>query len=112
MKKKKLRNDIILISVLLVFIIIGFIFLTPKSTGKYAAVIVDSTEIARYPLSTDFETDIKTDGVNHLIIEDGAVSVSYADCKNNVCVKTGKISKVNETIVCLPHNLIIKIISE
>ncbi len=112
MKNRKLRNDIFLIAAILCLIILGFAFLTPKNTGKFAAVIIDGTETARYPLNEDLEIDIKTSGVNHLVIKDGAATISSADCKTQVCVKTGSIKNAGETIVCLPHNLIIEIISE
>ena len=32
-----------------------------------------------------------------------------ADCPDKVCVKTGKIKKPGQTIVCLPHRTVIEI---
>jgi hypothetical protein len=37
--------------------------------------------------------------------------MDYSDCKNQVCVNTGKISKAGETIVCLPNYVIVEIVS-
>ena len=112
MKNKKLKNDLILIFVLLLLIVISFIFINPDVKGKYVSVSVNGTQTAQYELSKDFETDIVSNGVNHLVIKNGEAYISSADCKNLVCVNSGKIKKTGETIVCLPHNLIIEIVSE
>lgn len=112
MKNKKTRNDIILIAVLVFLITLSIIFLMPKNKGNYAVVKLAGNETARYPLSENTQTDIISNGINCLIIEDGEAYISSADCKTLVCVKSGRIKNVGETIVCLPHNLIIEIISE
>ena len=48
-------------------------------------------------------------GVNKVVINDGKVSMTEADCPDELCVKTGKISRVGETIVCLPHRVVVEI---
>lgn len=111
MKNKKV-NDIILIAALIIALVMGFIFLSPKIKGNVAVITVDGEEVARYSLTKDFETDIVSSGVNHIIIKGSKISVSSANCKNQVCVNKGEISKVGEAIVCLPHSLIIEIVSE
>ena len=32
-----------------------------------------------------------------------------ADCPDKVCVKTGKIKSPGQTVVCLPHRVVIEI---
>lgn len=112
MTHKKTRNDIILIVAILTAIIICFIFLRPVDTGNYAVVIIDGKQTAKYSLSSNIQTDIVSDGINRLVIENGEAYISYADCRTNVCVNTGKINKIGQSIVCLPHKLIIGIVSE
>ena len=43
------------------------------------------------------------------MVKDGKVSVTEADCPDKVCVNTGEISKSGDTIVCLPHKLVVEI---
>lgn len=112
MSCKKIQNDIILIIIIIAAIIVCGIFLRPKDNGQYAVVTINGEQTARYSLSENTQTDIVSSGINRLVIENGEAYISFADCKTNVCVKTGKISKVGQSIVCLPHNLIIEIISE
>ena len=35
--------------------------------------------------------------------------IKNADCRDGICVSRGKINKVGESIVCLPHKLIVEI---
>ncbi len=112
MNNKKIRNDIFLIVIVITLILLSVLFLTPKNKGNYAVVRLGAIETARYPLSENIQTDILSNGINRLVIENGEAYVSSADCKTQVCVKSGAIKNVGETIVCLPHNLIIEIISE
>ena len=109
--KAKVKNDLILVAALLVLAAAGFvIFNAFKQAGDYAVVSVNGTEVARYPLDKELETDIVTDGgVNTLVIKEGKASVSFASCPDLICVGHRKISNVGETIVCLPNKVVISI---
>ena len=65
------------------------------------------------PLDTDTKLEIESEsGVNFLVIEDGKAYVSEADCPDKICVDHAPISRVGETIVCLPHGVVIAIESD
>ena len=49
-------------------------------------------------------------GFNIVETKDGQVFVTEADCRDQICVDHKKIEKVGETIVCLPHKVIITVI--
>ncbi len=49
------------------------------------------------------------DEYNEVLIEHGKVRVSSSSCKNQVCVNHAPISKNGESIICLPHKLVIRI---
>ncbi|MCK5763326.1 MAG: NusG domain II-containing protein [Clostridiales bacterium] len=48
-------------------------------------------------------------GYNKIVIDDGIVSMLEADCKDQVCVQSKAISKPGESIVCLPHKVVVQI---
>lgn len=48
-------------------------------------------------------------GSNTLSIQNGAVSMTESDCRNQICVQTGPIEAPGQMIVCLPHELIAEI---
>ncbi len=87
------------------------LFLSPK--GEKAVISIDGTVIMEQPLSEDFQLPIQTlEGYNILEIRDGAAYVIEADCRDQICVEHPGISKKGETIVCLPHKLIVEIQTE
>ena len=44
-------------------------------------------------------------GFNDILIDSEGVRIIYADCSEQVCVNTGKISRPGEIMVCLPHRV-------
>lgn len=48
-------------------------------------------------------------GSNTLSIQNGTVSMTESDCRNQICVQTGPIEAPGQMIVCLPHELIAEI---
>ena len=48
-------------------------------------------------------------GYNQIMIENGTVFMSEADCPDKYCMEYKPISKISETIVCLPHKLVVEV---
>lgn len=44
-----------------------------------------------------------------IYIEPDGVSVKSSNCKNQICVKSGKITSAGQIIVCAPNNVILKL---
>lgn len=108
------KNDIVLIAILLLIAVAGLLlFNALKEDGDTVVVLIGGNETSRYSLSEDIETVITTEnGVNTLVISGGKAYVSEADCPDGICSAHRPISKVGESIVCLPHELVIKIESK
>lgn len=49
------------------------------------------------------------DEYNVILVEKGRIRFEEANCKDDVCVKTGWLSKKGEMAVCIPHKTYIKI---
>ena len=111
MLNKKHRNDILLLLGILCLALIGFIiFKINLKEGGYANVLVDGKVTQSYSLKEDVKTVIVTEkGNNTLVIANGKAYIQSADCPDKICVSHRKISKTGETIVCLPHKLVIEI---
>jgi len=109
--REKIRNDLVLI---LAIVLIGsLVFLAVfllLDKGEYAVVEQNGQVIGRYPLSTDTEVEIISEkGINVLTVKDGEAFVSRADCPDEICVSHFPVSREGETVVCLPHGLVIRI---
>ena len=82
----------------------------PNTQNLTVVVKVSGEIVARLPLTESTELEIEgVGGTNHLVIKDGSAWVSSADCKNQVCVNTGKIDSGSllGMITCLPHEVVI-----
>lgn len=112
--QKRRRNDILLIlGILLAVAVFALIFIATRKEGAYAAVIKSGEEIARYSLSEPREIPI-TDGetvTNYLVIGEGEARITEANCPDQICVEHRAVSKAGETIVCLPNEIVIKIVA-
>lgn len=111
MLNKKLRNDIFLVLSILCLALIGFIiFKANLKNGDCVNVVVNGKVTESYNLHEDVNKIILTDnGNNVLVIKNGEAYIDSADCPDKICVEHRKISKTGETIVCLPHKLVIEI---
>ena len=113
MKKSKIikKQDVILIIILLLLsVLIYGIFTLNSGQGAQAAIYVDGECIKKLPLTKNSEYRVKTlAGYNVIVIKDQEVFVKEADCRDKICVNQKAISKKGQTIVCLPHKVIVKI---
>ncbi len=110
--KARRRNDLLLIAGLLAAALIGLVlFLALRTPGSTAVVLINGKETARYPLDTPAEMTLQLDGdwSNRLVIRDRRAYITAANCPDQICVKHAGISHVGETIVCLPHKLVVRI---
>lgn len=83
--------------------------------GLSAVVTVDGEWKAELPLEENGENSVTIEtagGYNVITAKDGAVFVTEADCRDQICVDHKHISKVGETIVCLPHKLVVEIVGD
>ena len=112
--KRKRRNDGIFIAVLLVLVSLGgaaFYFL--RAPGDTVTVTVDKKLYGTYSLDTDTTVEIRTadneTAYNRLVIRDGKAYVEEANCPDGICAAHKPISREGESIVCLPHRVVITV---
>jgi len=88
---------------------LGFL-INGSSTGSTVNVTVDGEAYGSYPLSIDRVIDVDTEfGHNQITISGGKVWISETDCSGHDCEHFGKISLAKQSIMCLPHRLIVTI---
>ena len=83
-----------------------------RSSGsdRKVRVISGGEVVGIYPIENDIEVEVNRDGhLNIVSIKDQKVHMEYSDCRNQVCVHTGEITRPGETIVCLPNYVIVEI---
>ena len=111
---RKHRNDVIFIAVLLLIVsLIGAAFFSLRGEGDTVTVSVDGKHYGTYPLHTDLTLSIRTgengEEENLLVIRDGKAYVESATCPDGICADHKPISREGESIVCLPHRVVITV---
>lgn len=139
MKNKK-ELKVILGIVIVVLLIAGLAYLIPKllakpsqklrvlkngeillehDLGKDAKFMIMDQEAREVPFEeslsslSDDERNPAMHEVNFIEVKDGKVLCTESNCNNQICVHTPAISRENADlpIVCLPHGLILQIVS-
>lgn len=110
------KTDIILLIVTLVLAITLFAGyrLFYHKAGNYVTVTVDAEVYRTLPLDQDDALDIPgaNGGSNRLEIKNGAASITDADCPDKLCVHQKKIQNQGESLICLPHKVIVTVTSD
>lgn len=115
MESFKLRKaDLLLLAAALVFGAVLAAVLLLRSPGGTVQVRVAGAITAGYPLDRDASYTITgvNGGTNLLVIEDGAARIEEASCPDGVCVHTGRIRRNGQSIVCLPNQVVVEIVSD
>ncbi len=110
-KKRTAKGDILLIAgIAAAGIIIAAAVLLFSPHGSEVVVRVDGTEKHRLPLTVDTRMVINgRGGSNTLVISSGEAWIEDADCPDGLCIKTGRISRRGQSIICLPHRVTVEI---
>lgn len=104
------KNDYKLVAVVICAALLLFTAVTLRENGSknVIEVKVDGVVRGRYSLSENRE--IELNGTNHLVIQDGRADITDANCPDKVCVKQKPISKIGESLVCLPNKVIVTVV--
>lgn len=112
-RKVMTRTDVLLVIILLAVGAAFWFWRKQAGSGTMVKVYSDNEIIADFPLDRDTTFVISNElGNNTLVIENGFVYITDADCPDKICEQIGTISKPGDTIVCLPHKLVVEISDE
>lgn len=81
------------------------------NADKYVVSVTQNLKVIdEFDLNTDRIVNIEGYGI--LSIKSGKVKVLEANCRDRICVHTRAISHEGEAIICLPHKIIIQVVSK
>lgn len=108
------RNDFILIGVIIVLALSILLYNNFQADrfqeGQlFAEVYYDGELIEKVSLLEEKEIEIAKVGHNIIQIRNGKVEMIEADCPDKICLLTGEVSTVNQSIVCLPNKVHVQI---
>ena len=110
--RSTVKNDLLLTGILLgLFLLFLLVFWMLRKDGATVEIRQNGILIASLPLQEDTVYTVEgEEGYNLVVIQNEQVFIQEADCKNQLCVKQGRIQYAGESIVCLPHQLIVEIV--
>lgn len=86
-----------------------------RTPGTTAQILWDGKVVKEINLSTvtlEYSFTLEDEhGSNTVTVSHGRIAITAADCPDQICVKQGAISTDGDPIVCLPHKLMVRIIS-
>lgn len=110
----KRRNDVIFILALLLTVMVaGCLLYFLRGAGDTVTITVDGAPYGTYPLSANTTVEIPTgdEELNRLVIRDGVAYMESATCPDGICAAHRPISRSGESIVCLPHRVVVTVIT-
>ncbi len=106
------KADFIIIGIVAVTvgILVFFLYFVNADSGNIVTVEKDGQIIETLKLDEDIERNYDFDGeTNTLVIKDGKVNVTQANCPDGICVNHKSINKSGESIICLPHKFVVTV---
>ena len=105
---KNRRYDFYVLAVLLI-IAAASILLRPQSKSNIVKITLSKEVYGYYDLNKNQTIHINKE--NTLKIEDHKIRMISATCPDHLCIKQGAINKKGQSIICLPHKLIVEVVS-
>ena len=110
------KRDVVFLGTLLFICLTSLLAVSifQKKEGARVRITVDNQTYGIYSLGENQEIPIEIQGEagNTLKIENQKASMIQATCPDKLCVHQKSISRQGETIVCLPHKVVVEILSE
>lgn len=119
------KGDIIIIGLLFILSFLPLALINSEKRNiednaepiDYVVVSVDGDELHRMELKEDAQIESylyeSEEGHMNRIERNGTVAyMAEANCADSLCIQQGEISKDGEVIVCLPHRVLVEVVSE
>lgn len=94
-----------ILAVLCVLLCAVLLLWSPWQSREDGAFLVVTTPDSdeRYPLSENRELTLEVgEHVLQIVIRDGEAFVAQSSCADGICVSSGRISRVGQTVICAP----------
>lgn len=107
MKKRDIIVAAVVLTAALLFWLAGQL---TKREPEVLRITVAGEVYGTYSLKENQKISIQDTNVCQ--IQDGYVTMTEADCPDQICVQTARISEDGGSIVCLPNKIVLEIVGE
>ena len=68
--------------------------------------------VERVQLTDETDRTIDLDGHNVIVLAGRTARMQSADCRDQVCVRTGTLTRAGQAAVCLPNRVVLKLVGD
>ena len=111
-RKFGIRDCLFLAALFLLGIVLTAVVYCSSGNGNGIMITVDGQLYGTYALGEPQRISIKLEGrvANTVVIENGEAYMADADCPDQLCMHQGAIKRDGQTIICLPHRLVVEVV--
>ena len=111
MRSKLKWGDFVIIGVVLALAaaIAAVLALGTSGDRLYAEVWQDNELVERVELTDSTDRTIDLDGHNVIVLSGRTARMQSADCRDQVCVRTGTLTHAGQVAVCLPNRVVLRL---
>lgn len=80
-----------------------------NADGYYLVTFIDDKAMIEYFKDMPEPEPDEETGYNLISVTDGTVAMESADCADQICVHHMPVSSARESIICLPHRLVVEV---
>lgn len=102
------KKEIIIFLSVIILMLAAIVLIKNINVGANRVVITENGKTL-YNVPLYKNTEIKLTH-NTVLIENGEVSVVWADCKNQICVNTPSVNSGGGQIICLPNRVTVEVV--
>lgn len=108
------KGDIIVAAAVLVLCAVLFLalYVFNSNTGNYVEIEQNGVVIHKMPLDINAVYNVESGGevTNTVEVKNGSVSVTYANCPDQICVNHRPVNLSGESIICLPNRVVVSVV--
>ena len=111
MRSKLKWGDFVIIGVVLALAaaIAAVLALSTSGDRLYAEVWQDNALVERVELIDSTDRMIDLGRHNVIVLSGRTAAMQSADCRDQVCVRTGTLTRAGQVAVCLPNRVVLRI---
>lgn len=112
MRSKLKWGDFVIVGLVLLLAGAVSVGLAQSVTGEqlYAEVSQDGVLLERIALTERTERTLDLDGHNTIVLDGKTAQMTASDCRDQVCVHTGVLTRAGQAAVCLPNRVVVRLV--
>lgn len=111
---RQIKGELLFLAALLSLSILLMVFYKGDLTSDKVTISIGRILYREVPVDQDQIIEVANDDGTRLLtvrIQNGSVEVVESTCKDHICMDSGPIKHEGQTLVCLPNQVVITLVS-